>query len=212
MTHGKRYYILSAILLMACSPQLESSASAESLWKRRNPRYSHLFVDPKARDVGDLLTIVVTQNTNVNSMEDRELSKATQAGANVNIDTEAGGGFGAQAANAALNFGASSNRDFEGESSFRSNQAFADRMTVTVVDVLPNGNMVISGQRRVRLVGDERSLTLTGMIRRIDIGPDNTVDSRLISDLRLQYETVGTARKFIRQGWLGRATNVVWPF
>lgn len=196
-------------LFVGTSP---SESRAESLWKKRKPEYAFLFVDSKARRIGDLLTVVVTQATNVNSSEDRALAKSSQAGASMSLDSEAGGGFGTQAANAGLNFAKNSNRGFDGESSFTSNQAFTDRMTVSVVDVLPNGNMVVSGHRKVRLVGDERSLTLTGMIRAIDIGPDNTVDSRLISDLRLQYETVGPARKFVRQGWLGRATNVVWPF
>lgn len=204
--------VLLGTLLACCICTVPSVATGESLWKKRKPQYAYLFVDSKARRIGDLLTVVVTQATNVNSSEDRALAKSSQAGASMNIDSEAGGGFGTQAANAGLNFAKNSNRGFDGESSFSSNQAFTDRMTVSVVDVLPNGNLVVSGHRKVRLVGDERSLTLTGMIRAIDVGPDNTVDSRLISDLQLQYETVGPSRKFVRQGWLGRATNVIWPF
>ncbi|MEP3482262.1 MAG: flagellar basal body L-ring protein FlgH [Fuerstiella sp.] len=207
-----RKIVVAGILFASCIYTVNKVTLAESLWKKRNPQYAYLFVDSKARRVGDLLTIVVTQATNVNSSEDRALAKSSQAGATVNLDSEAGGGFGVQAANAGLNFAKNSNRGFDGESSFRSNQAFTDRMTVSVVDVLPNGNLVVSGHRKVRLVGDERSLTLTGMIRSVDVGPDNSVDSQLISDLQLQYDTVGPTRKFIKQGWLGRATNVVWPF
>lgn len=212
MIDKMRHVVVLGTLSTFCLCIAPSHTNAESLWKKRKPEYSHLFVDSKARRIGDLLTVLVTQATNVNSSEDRALAKSSQAGASVNIDSEAGGGFGAQAANAALNFGKNSNRGFDGESSFSSNQAFTDRMTVSVVDVLPNGNLIVSGHRKVRLVGDERSLTLTGMLRAIDVGPDNTVDSRLISDLKLQYDTVGPSRKFVRQGWLGRATNVVWPF
>lgn len=212
MQINMRRMVVAGMLLASCMSTTNKVTHAESLWKKRNPQYAYLFVDSKARRVGDLLTIVVTQATNVNSSEDRALAKSSQAGATVNLDSEAGGGFGVQAANAGLNFAKNSNRGFDGESSFSSNQAFTDRMTVSVVDVLPNGNLVVSGHRKVRLVGDERSLTLTGIIRDIDVGPDNSVDSRLISDLQLQYDTVGPSRKFIKQGWLGRATNVVWPF
>lgn len=212
MKFNTRKMVIGGMLFASCIYTANKVTLAESLWKKRNPQYAFLFVDSKARRVGDLLTIVVSQATNVNSSEDRELEKSSQAGATVNLDTQAGGGFGVQAANAGLNFAKNSNRGFDGESSFQSNQAFTDRMTVSVVDVLPNGNLVVSGHRKVRLVGDERSLTLTGMIRAIDIGPDNSVDSRLISDLRLQYDTVGPSQKFVKQGWLGRATNVVWPF
>ena len=207
-----RKLVVHGLLFASCVFAANTMIQAQSLWKKRKPQYAYLFVDSKASRVGDLLTVVVARTTNVNSSEDRGLAKSSQAGATIDIDTEAGGGFGTQAANAGLNFNKNSTREFDGESSFSSNQAFTDRMTVSVVDVLPNGNLVVSGYRKVRLVGDERSLTLTGMIRAIDVGPDNTVDSRLISDLRMQYDTVGPSRKFIKQGWLGRATNVVWPF
>lgn len=140
------------------------------------------------------------------------MGKATSASNQFNIDSETGGGFKSQAANAALDINNKSSRKFDGESSFRSNQAFTDRMTVTVMDVLPNGNMVISGQRRVRLAGDERTLVLTGVVRAVDIGPDNTIASRYIAEQRLLYESAGPEQRFTRQGWLGRATNAIWPF
>ena len=156
MKFNTRKMVIGGMLFASCIYTANKVTLAESLWKKRNPQYAFLFVDSKARRVGDLLTIVVSQATNVNSSEDRELEKSSQAGATVNLDTQAGGGFGVQAANAGLNFAKNSNRGFDGESSFQSNQAFTDRMTVSVVDVLPNGNLVVSGHRKVRLVGDER--------------------------------------------------------
>lgn len=200
---------LITLLLTAVSAV---SLQAESLWKKRNPDHAFLFVDSKARRVGDLLTVVVTEDTDVNSQEGRGMGKSTSAGNQFNFDSEAGGGFGAQAANAALSISNESNRNFDGEASFRSTQAFTDRMTVTVMDVLPNGNLVISGQRRVRVAGDERTLILSGVVRAVDIGPDNLVNSRYIAEQRLLYESAGPGQRFTRQGWLGRMTNVVWPF
>jgi flagellar L-ring protein FlgH len=187
-----------------------SCVHAESLWKKRTPEHAFLFVDSKARRVGDLLTVIVSQDTDVNSQEGRGMGKSSEAKTAFSLDSEAGGGE--QAANAALDFRNNASRKFNGNSSFTSNQAFTDRMTVAVLDVLPNGNMVISGQRRVRVAGDERTLVITGMVRAIDIGPDNTIVSRHISELRLLYESAGPEQRFTRQGWLGRATNKVWPF
>ncbi len=187
-------------------------AQAESLWKKRSPEHASLFIDSKARRVGDLLTIVVAQDTDVNSQEARGMDKASEANGTFSLESEAGGGFGVQASNAALDISKNSSRRFDGNSSFRSNQAFTDRMTVAVMDVLPNGNMVVSGQRRVRVAGDERTLVLTGIVRAIDVGPDNTVSSRFISELRLLYEGAGPNQRFTRQGWFGRVTNKIWPF
>src|SRR5690606_33960937 len=140
-----------------------------------------LFFDTKARDVGDSITVLVAQSTDVGSREDRGMKKATEAKGAFSFDSEAGGGFGTQAANAALDFGATSGRAFDGGMSYSSAQEFTDRMSATVIDVLPNGNMVISGSRRVRVAGEERTLLLTGVIRGYDISPDNTISSRYIS-------------------------------
>lgn len=201
-----RLLLLFSFLLAPAQTQ------AESLWKKRKNRRAFLFVDSKARRVGDLLTVVVSENTDVDSSEDRGASKSAEAGGEFSLNTSAGGGFGTQASNAALDFSKKSNRKFDGESSFSSNSAFTDRMTVTVMDVQPNGNLVISGQRRVRIAGDERTLIVTGLVRDLDIGPDNVVNSRHIAELKLVYESAGPSQRFSRQGWLGRFVNAVWPF
>lgn len=201
--------VITALLILAT---MHSVASAESLWKKRTSGHAFLFVDSKARKAGDLLTVIVSQDTDVNSEEDRGMGKSSEATATSSLTSEAGGGFGTQAANAALDFSNRSGRKFDGNSSFRSNQAFTDRMTVTVMDVLPNGNLIVSGKRRVRVAGDETTLLLTGVVRAIDIGPDNTVSSRSISELRLLYEPAGPNQRFTRQGWLGRISNRIWPF
>lgn len=203
-----KYFVITLTLFATCVCSLH----AESLWKKRTHDQAFLFADSKARRVGDLLTVTVSQDTDVNSQENRGMGKSSDASEAFSVDSEAGGGFGTQASNAALDFNNSSSRNFNGNSTFRSNQAFTDRMTVSVMDVLPNGNMVISGQRRVRVAGDERTLVLTGLIRAIDIGPDNTISSRHIGELRLLYEPAGPEQRFTRQGWLGRATNKIWPF
>lgn len=187
-------------------------ARAENLWEKRHPDHAYLFFDSKARNVGDLITVVISQSTDVGSREDRGMKKATSIKGLFNLDTETDGGFGAQGASAKFDLGSTSGRQFDGGSSFRSEQALTDRMTATVMDVLPNGNMVIAGKRRVRIAGEERTLVLTGVVRAIDLGPDNTIPSRFISDLDMFYESGGTSQTFTRQGWLGRATNKLWPF
>lgn len=203
---------ITLTLIATCFANCLGTVQAESLWKKRKPDQAFLFIDSKARRVGDLLTVIVSQDTDVNSQEDRGMGKTSNAAGSFSLDSSAGGGFGTQAADAGLDFSKNSSRNFDGNSSFRSTQGFTDRMTVAVMDVLPNGNMIVSGQRRVRLAGDERTLVLTGMVRSIDIASGNTISSRDISELRLLYESAGTDQRFTRQGWFGRATNKIWPF
>lgn len=185
---------------------------AESIWARRSDDHALLFYDTRARRVGDIVTILITQQTDVDSRENRGMAKQSQAGSTFDFDAETGGGLGTQAANAAFDFGTSSNREFDGRSNYRSAQDFSDRVSVTVVDVLPNGNLVLAGVRDVQVAGEARTLTVSGVIRPIDLSPDNTVNSRFIADFRLSYEGVGAGQSFTRQGWLGRKVNRLWPF
>lgn len=187
-------------------------AEAESIWSRRKPENSLLFFDTRARCVGDLVTVIVAQQTDVDSRENRNLNKASQAGTTFDIDAESGGSFGAKAANAAFDFAATSNREFDGGSNYRTAQDFTDRVTATVIEVLPNGNLVLSGQRDVQVAGEIRSLVISGVIRPIDLSTQNSVNSRFIADFHLSYEGAGPSQAFSRQGWLGRRVNRIWPF
>lgn len=202
--------------LAACSLAawllLVSSGSGESLWQKRSEDHAFLFYDAKARKPGDLLTILVSQDTALDRKEDRGMSKSTKANGLFDFGASASGGFAAQAADAAMNLTNSSDRQFEGAESYRSEQALNDRVTVTVIDVLPNGNLVVSGRRRVRVSGEEQDMLLTGVIRAVDIGPDNSISSRQVAELEITYATAGASQRFTRQGWLGRGVNAVWPF
>lgn len=187
-------------------------SSAESIWARRRPENSLLFFDTRARNIGDVVTVLVSQATDVDSRENRNLNKATQIGTTLDVDAESGGGFGAQAANAAFDFGTTSNREFDGGSNYRSAQDFTDRVAATVIDVMPNGNLVLSGRRDVQVAGEVRSLLISGVIRPIDLTTENSVDSRFIADFQLTYEGAGPSQSFSNQGWLGRRVNRIWPF
>lgn len=209
----KRTHWMCMLLGGLClSSAVSTTAQAESLWARRSSNHAYLFQDTRARRVGDLLTIVVAEDVSVNNSEDRALDKSTEADANLDFESATGGGFGAQGATGMMDFGSSSSRSFGGEATYRSARAFSGRISVTVMDVLPNGNLVISGQRKINVAGDERTLVVSGIVRANDIGPDNTINSRFIADMRMHYVGQGVEQKFTNQGWLGRVVNVVWPF
>ena len=83
---------------------------------------------------------------------------------------------------------------------------------MTVVDVLPNGNLVVEGTRRIAVQGDVRDIRLTGIVRQYDILPGNRVPSYLVADLRLTFDAQGAEQAFTSQGWLSRRFNRYWPF
>ncbi len=191
---------------------LARPSAGEDLWEHRSPERAFLLNDTLARNVGDLLTVIISEDTNVNQTEKRALDKSSAKNGKFDIVGSAGGDLGAGAGNAALDTSASVGRKFDGSSSFKSARGFTDRVTLTVMDVLPNGNLVIHGRRMINVDRDQREIIVSGVVRISDINPDNTVSSRFVSELRVNYVGEGVDAKYVRPGWLARIANRFSPF
>lgn len=186
---------------------IDLQAQTQSLWDKRDQRKAFLFRDLKARSIGDILTIAITENTDVDNSDSRGLSKQSSSTAN--------GGFGysgVSAGSAAAEINSQSQRDFAGDVNFSSARQFQDRFSVTVIDILPNGNLVVAGTRNVLVEGDEKTLTVTGIVRGDDIRNDNSVRSSSVANLDIKLSGKGTEQDFVKQGWLARKVNKLWPF
>jgi flagellar L-ring protein precursor FlgH len=194
--------LLTLLMLPILSP-------AGSIWDRRDRRASRLFDDNNARQIGDVLTVEINETTAANETEKRDLSKSNGAGGALSVDAKPGSGTGAKFD---LNMNNSSNRNFSGSAQLSSDRKFADRITVTVVDVQPNGNLVIEGFRSRIVAGERRELRITGIVRPADIGAQNTVESRFVANFRVSYLGHGPESKFVNQGWFSKMWNHIWPF
>ena len=203
---------LGVIFFVAGIAVAPHDAMADSLWKKRDPQRAYLFYDSRARNVGDLLTLIISEASEVENSENRSMDKNSSNGVSGDYAAGSSGGLATQAANASLDFASSAKRAFSGKANYRDSREYTDHITVTVVDVLPNGNMVISGRRCLSIAGEQRTLVVSGVVRPIDLGPDNKISSRYVADLKTVYEGEGTSKKFTRQGWFSRAANKVWPF
>ena len=172
-----------------------------------------LIADVKARRRGDLLFVEINEQSDVENRDLRTLSKQNSSSTDATGTYGLGGGLGTAAGNLNYDQETEANREFSGNTQYRSEREFIDRFTVTVVDVLPNGNLLISGTRNVSLEGDSRTLALTGIVRSVDVTINNTVSSQLVSNLNIRYESEPPSPegKFINQGWLGKKLNQWWP-
>jgi flagellar L-ring protein precursor FlgH len=188
-------------------------ARAESLWERRDPYFAYMFWDTHARRVGDVLTIQINESTSFDGREDRKLSKDTKLGAimKLNMDYKAGQ---LTERNFQGNFDGltTSQRQLNGKADYRSDRTLTDRMAVQVVQVMPNGNLVIEGFRTRVVAGEERTMRVSGVVRPTDIGARNVVESQFISNFTIEYFGRGTDSSYINNGWLGRILNRIWPF
>ena len=85
-------------------------------------------------------------------------------------------------------------------------------MQVRVVDIHPNGNLVVEGLRYRKVSDETRLLRVSGIVRPNDIDITNTISSSVIDDFRMVYEGGGVESRFTGQGWVGRFTNRIWPY
>lgn len=212
-----RRWVLAAVGAAAVSPP---AALGDSIWDRRDPRYAFLFQDNLARQVGDILTVVISEATVASDQDQRAMSRTGTFGGQLSafgFGTATSTGTGTATPGTAargvvfpLPTG-STNRAFNGNASLAVNRVFTDRLSVTVVDVMPNGNLVVEGYRSRVVAGEERVLRITGVVRQQDIGLGNAVQSQAVANFRISYLGRGPESRFVNQSLLGRAVNLVWP-
>ena len=179
-----------------------------------------LFEDLKARRVGDILTVVLVEKTDA-SKKAGTISKKTTAvdiaapvilGSPVQFNAS---GLIPLASNIGnnLSVGLNSNQNFSGEGDSNQSNSLNGRITVTVAEVLPNGNMLIRGEKMLAINQGNEYVRFSGIVRPLDIQRDNTVLSTLVADTKISYAGEGAVADANTSGWLARFFNSAWwPF
>lgn len=187
---------LCAFSLTAAAPCL-----AQSLWSDEACNGTMgIFADRKARNVGDVLTIVINESTTTS------LSKSTSNSKSGSQNLEAGVGIFHFLAAAS----AGGNDSFKADGSAKDTSSFRGRITVTVTEVKPNGNMVVEGTQSIWQNRDEHKITLRGVVRRDDVTAENTVPSTQVADATLRFDGKGPLNAKQRQGILTQIFNVLF--
>ena len=168
-----------------------------------------LFEDNRARFVGDILTININENLSATQEKKSSTSKTgTVTAANPDVKLPIGGSFGA---NVISVNGASSNT-FDGKGSTNSTNAFTGTITVTVVDVLPNGNLVVSGEKQIGNNRQVETVRFSGVVNPFNLVNNNTVSSTQVADARIEMRGQGQVDEAQVMGWLARFFLTFLPF
>lgn len=161
--------------------------------------YRPLFEDRRARMVGDVLTIQLQEKTSARqsstSTIDRSGSTKGAIGALPFLSASRLSKLGAE--------GSSSNA-FEGKGETGSDNLFTGTITVTVIEVLPNGNMVVSGEKQVGVNQNVDVLRFSGVVSPTTVQPSNTVLSTSVADARVEFRGRGDIDRAQTVGWLTR--------
>ncbi len=168
-----------------------------------------LFEDNRARFVGDILTININENLSATQEKKSSTSKTgSVTAANPDVKLPIGGSFGA---NVISVNGASSNT-FDGKGSTNSTNAFTGTITVTVVDVLPNGNLVVSGEKQIGNNRQVETVRFSGVVNPLNLVNNNTVSSTQVADARIEMRGQGQVDEAQVMGWLARFFLTFLPF
>jgi flagellar L-ring protein precursor FlgH len=166
-----------------------------------------LFADVKARHVGDLLTVELQESTSA--------SKTAKTSATKNQETVVDPPivFGRPVTvngTPVLDTNLSASRDFSGEGDSSQSNRLIGNITVTVVQRLPNGNLVIHGEKRLTLNQGDETIRITGIVRPADISTGNVVPSYKLADAKISYSGHGFVAASNQMGWLARFFNSGW--
>lgn len=189
-----------------------SLTHGESLWLKKTNNERGMFADPRAGRVGDLITIQVDESNSSTSSQSTSTSKDSQVDNAVTqwLFPLAASSFGTHAGSLpGTSFGGSNT--FSGSGSTSNTKAISARATVTVIDRLPNGNLVIEGARRITFSGESQWVVLRGLVRPVDISSDNTVLSSRVGDASVEFISSGALTESQRKGWLTRIYDTVNP-
>jgi flagellar L-ring protein precursor FlgH len=219
----KRAIVMGAVLLGGCvSPPLHDPNFSATTAPAATPAnaspgaiYANgyglsLYEDVRARHVGDILTITLVEQTQAS----KEASTAT--GKDQKMDMTAGTLLGAPVVhngNMILQNSISASRDFSGEGSSSQKNSLTGYVTVTVAEVLPNGNLLVRGEKALTLNQGDEFIRISGIVRPVDISSDNSVPSTRVADAKIIYGGRGALADSNSQGWLARFFNSpLWPF
>lgn len=203
--HKKRHY------RQGTYASAEDARTPGSLWSEGA---HNLFEETRARRVGDILTVLVDERSDAT----RDTATGTQRRSDLSLGISA---FLTAMQNfAATHPGvdpnaliqAASSSDFASKGATARSGALNATVPVRIREVLPNGDFFVEGNKVLLLNNEESYLYLSGVVRPIDVGTDNTVPSAVLADVELEYTGRGVLAENENPGWLSRIFSKIWPF
>jgi flagellar L-ring protein precursor FlgH len=197
-----------------------NSIHADSLWKKRVTINYNLFDDNRGKRVGDIVTVIVSESTSIDSDETSTTNNSSSTSASTDYNKFLRGTLSALRTGrnarfddrAANTFDTEFESDFNGKGTYDSSRSVNLRITAMVVEVLDNGNLALEGKRNITVNKEQYSLKLTGIARPIDISTSNLISSSKMSNVIFGLTGKGWLTRAGSKGWYNRLKDVLWPF
>jgi flagellar L-ring protein precursor FlgH len=209
MHHRTAPLIVLPLLLALAAPAAAQARPGSIYDPDHGPQ--GLISDKTARRPGDLLTVIISENQDLKNEETSTLNKATNL--DYSLDSF---NLAPELFEPLPDVAASSTDNFNGTANYEKKGEFQARITAIVSDVLPNGNLVITGRREIRVDNETKLIEFSGIVRRYDVLADNTIESELVAEARVSYTGEGVLTNATNRQGLGSllhsAIAWLWPF
>ncbi len=205
---NRKTALLILIMFVFC---FAARLQADSIWARRDQNKKDLYADDKARHIGDVLTINISEESTIDNKAKRTLSKETTRSADFkgNIGLEH---ILPEVPSLNLGAGTTYSNTLDGKADYKDEREFTDSISVIIIDIMPNGNLVISGTRDRDIAGDIHEMEVSGIVRPSDIAFDNTIKSEQVANFSIVSRNKGVAAPYVSPNWLGKIFDIIWPF
>ncbi len=178
-----------------------------SIWQSTDR--NTLFLDNKARNVGDIITVQIFENSSATQSADTNLNRNNKMTVGMtgmlDFQTLLKGGTKTDLSNASMG----NKQDFEGAADTSRMSTLTASISCVVTEVMPNGNLRIEGRRDITVNFENQFILLSGMVRPEDISPDNTIRSTQIADARIDYSGDGDMNDQQRPNWINRFFSTI---
>lgn len=181
---------------------LFTSFSSKAQFKPQEQSLRSLFSDVKAFQVDDAIMVYIVEDTQADNNATTNEDKTTSLGAGVGVSTGT--------SNTNISGSINSNNNFRGSGRTTRNERIRSRLSARVIEVQPNGNLLIEGKRTTKVNGETQTITIRGIVRPVDVNSDNSVYSYNIMDLTLLIEGDGTVSKTQEPGLITKFLRILF--
>lgn len=188
----------------AALPAAPTAAPADGAIFVAAAGYAPLVSGARAQRVGDVLTIILNENTSTAKTS----TTKTQRTGNANIAAPTIGPL----AMTSTPLNASSSGSFNGQGNATQTNSFSGMISVTIAEVRPNGTALVRGEKRMLLSQGREWIQFSGIVRLADVDSANQIQSGQVADARIEYAGNGSVAQSAREGWLSKFFSYISPF
>ncbi len=199
------------LVLMVFMLGVTTCSRAGSIWAGRDKNMRDLYTDDVARKIGDVLTIVIYERSYLENKSNRQLKKKSTH--KNNFDGKVGiDHIVPNMPKVRFGTGTEYEKTLDSYANNKDDRKFEDSISVVVIDILPNGNLVVMGMCKRNISDDIQIIEVSGIVRPSDISFNNTVNSKQVANLHIVSRSEGVGAPYNRPGLFSRILDVIWPF